>query len=284
MPDNDFTPTLVGGQIADIPQVESLLLDAPWGQVLTVAANGHNGLETKVIDLVGEAPDAYLPRTVAPRTVTDQASFLAEATRRPLIEGISTVWANRKAGSVTVVYDELDGIANPVGYTRRADRLELRFIRSEDWKLFTTAADRAFHSQDAFGDLLQSVGHLITSHSAADLLEVVDSIRATSTGSFESRINRANGSQTLSYSEEVNATAGRHGQLEVPRGVEFRVSPFEDYPEFDISADLRLRVSGGKLAIGLFPEPFDHKIRDSWLDVTSSLSQALGVPVYAANL
>lgn len=282
MTDNDTQFTALGSPITGVPQVETIRIEAPNGPVIAYAVNGENGLETRAVDLVCEVPDAFPPRTVEKRIVTDQASFLAEIDRRGLIDSMSTVWANRNNGTITVVYDELSHDAE-YHYSRRADRLQLQFIRSEDWKLFQ-AATGGLHSQEAFGDLLQSVAHLITSHTAADLLEVVDSIRATSSGSFESRINRANGSQTLSYSEEVNASAGRHGQLEVPRTIDFRVQPFEDYPEFDIVADLRLRVSGSKLAMGLFPEPYDHKIRAAWLDVTDSLSQAIGVPIYAANL
>lgn len=36
--------------------------------------------------------------------------------------------------------------------------------------------------------------------------------------------------------------------------------------------------------LGLFPQPFEHLIRNAWTDVISELSDSLGVPVYAANL
>lgn len=282
MSDNTIAPQLVGGPLAEVPQVETIRHDAPGGPVLAYAANSKDRLETAVIDVVAQAPEAFPPRTVDKRVVTDRGSFLAEIDRRALIDNVSTVWGNRNNGTITVIYDELSPNAERQ-YNRRGDQLQLQFIRSEDWRLFQAATGK-LHTQDEFGDLLQSVGHLIVSHTAADLLEIVDSIRATSAGSFESRINRANGSQTLSYSEEVNASAGRHGQLEVPRTVVFTAQPFEDYPEFEIAADLRLRVSGNKLGLGLFPEPYDHKIRAAWLDVTDSLSEVIGVPIYAANL
>ncbi|AXC38128.1 hypothetical protein SEA_AYOTOYA_50 [Gordonia phage Ayotoya] len=287
MSDNAIAGTLeAGAELAKVPQVQVVDLSgtAPGtdGPLYLVAANGERGLETRVVDVRGDAPEAFAPRGVPTRIVTDQESFASELARRPLVDGRSTVWANRNAGTVTAVYDDL----GPAGdlFTDRNDRLELRFVRDADWKLFLATADGQHHSQEEFGNLLESAGHLITSHAAADLLELVDSIRATSSGSFESRIQRSTGGQTLSFSEEVEARAGRNGQLEVPRTVTFLVSPFEDYPPVEVTCWLRLRISGGKLSLGLFPQPYDHVVRASWFDVVASISVAIAYPILSANL
>lgn len=284
MRDNAFGEFLpaAGHGYAQIPQVVSSLLKGEGdGPLIAVAANTEKGLETRVVDVRAEAPDAFAPRNVVKRRITDQASFIQELARRPLVDGISTVWANQKVGTVTAVYNDLGQAGEP--YTARDDRLELVFIRNIDWTTLLTTVDGALHSQNDFGDLIENAGHLITSHPAAELMEIVDSIRASSSGAFESRINRANGSQTLGYSEEVSASAGRNGQLEVPRTITFEASPFEDYPAIEVRAQLRLRVTGGKLGLGLFPEPYEHRVRASWLDVTGDLSEAIAAPIYAAN-
>ncbi|MBN7389249.1 hypothetical protein I3U52_24390 [Mycobacteroides abscessus subsp. abscessus] len=36
--------------------------------------------------------------------------------------------------------------------------------------------------------------------------------------------------------------------------------------------------------LGLFPKPYEHLVRDAWTQKTGELAEALGVPVYAANL
>lgn len=249
-----------------------------------VAANSADGeLRTEVIDVRTEAPDAFPPRTVAARVVTDTASFLAEIKRRPLVDNYSTVWGNRKAGEVTVVYDEL-GTTDDV-YTRRADRLTLKFIADPDWATLLKAADSDFHGQEEFGNLIESAGHLITSHPAAEIMEIVDSVRASSSGSFESRIRRDTGAQHLTFTEQVNTTAGSSSKpLEVPREITLTARPFEDYPQIDVACWLRLRISQGKLFLGLFPKPYQHLVRAAWVKVTGDLAEALDVPVYAANL
>lgn len=263
------------------------IVDDEWGAdgpLRIIAANGENGLEARVIDVRAEAPNAFPPRTVNDRIVTDTASFLAEINRRPLIESLSTVWGNRQKGEITAVYDELPGAAIS-DYTRRGDRLTLRFVPDPDWATLGRTADAAFHGQDDFGDMIEAAGHLITSHPAAELMEIVDSVRTSSKGSFESRIKRDTGTQYLTYSEEVSAKAGSSTKpLEVPREITLSARPFEDYPLVEVKCWLRLRVNQGALGLGLFPQPYQHLVRDAWTHVTTELAEKLGVPVYAANL
>lgn len=270
----------------ELPEHTVALIDEPAadGPLYLATANGEDGLETRVIDVRGEAPNAFPPRTVNDRVVTDTASFLAEIARRPLLADESTVWGNRQKGEITAVYDELSSVPTN-RYTRRGDRLILRFVPDPDWATLTGTADGKFHDQDTFGDMIEAAGHLITSHPAAELMEIVDSVRTSSKGSFESRIRRDTGTQYLTYSEEVSAKAGSSTKpLEVPREITLSARPFEDYPLVEVKCWLRLRVNQGALGLGLFPQPYQHLVRDAWAHVTSELAEKLEVPVYAANL
>ena len=270
----------------ELPEHTVALIDEPAadGPLYLATANGEDGLETRVIDVRGEAPNAFPPRTVNDRVVTDTASFLAEIARRPLLADESTVWGNRQKGEITAVYDELSSVPTN-RYTRRGDRLILRFVPDPDWATLTGTADGKFHDQDTFGDMIEAAGHLITSHPAAELMEIVDSVRTSSKGSFESRIRRDTGTQYLTYSEEVSAKAGSSTKpLEVPREITLSARPFEDYPLVEVKCWLRLRVNQGQLGLGLFPQPYQHLVRDAWSHVTTELSEKLNVPVYASNL
>lgn len=254
------------------------------GPLFLVTANTGDGLTCEVVDVRGEASDAFPPRTAESRVVTDTASLLAEVERRPLLGGQSTVWGNRKTGEVTVVYNDLQQAADD-NYTARDDRLTLRFVPDPDWATLHKAADGKFHGQDEFGDLIESAGHLITSHPAAELMEMIDSVRASSKGAFESRIRRDTGTQHLTYSEEVSVKAGSSSRaLEVPREITLTARPFEDYPEVSVTCWLRLRINGGQLHLGLFPQPYEHLVRAAWTHVTRELSDKLEVPIYAVNL
>ncbi|BAP98750.1 MULTISPECIES: DUF2303 family protein [Mycobacteroides] len=269
-----------------LPKHDADLIDEPDADtpLYLVTANGENGLQTEVVDVRGKVPAAFPPRAPERRTVTDTASFLAEVTRRPLLQGLSTVWGNRDKGQVSVIYNEL-GTDATADYTRRNDLLTLQFVADPDWATLFKAADGEYHGQEKFGDLIEQAGHLITSHPAAEVVEIVDSIQSSSNGSFKSQIKRDTGSQHLTYSEEVTASAGTATRpLEVPREITLAARPFEDYPLIEVTCWLRLRVSQGQLFLGLFPKPYEHLVRDAWTQKTGELSEALGVPVYAANL
>lgn len=258
--------------------------DADSPLFLVAANTADSELQTQVIDIRDEVPDAFPPREAPIRIVTDIQSFLAELTRRPLDESTATLWGNRKAGQITAVYNDLrpDWTAD---YTRRNDQLTLQFVRDPDWTTFLKAADGKFHGQEEFGDLIEEAGHLIVSHPAAELMEIVDSIRASSKGSFESRIRRETGSQHLTFSEEVSSRAGTSQKpLEVPREVTFKARPFEDYPEVEVTCWLRLRINQGSLLLGLFPKPYEHLVRDAWSHVVGTISDDVGKPVYAYNV
>lgn len=116
-----------------------------------------------------------------------------------------------------MIYNEL-GTDATADYTRRNDVLTLQFVADPDWATLFKAADGEYHGQEKFGDLIEQAGHLITSHPAAEVVEIVDSIQSSSNGSFKSQIKRDTGSQHLTYSEEVTASAGTATRpLEVPR-------------------------------------------------------------------
>ena len=257
------------------------------GEVVVAVANGTAGLEYNVVDVRAEAPAAFPPRTTVPRTVTDQPSFILELAERPLKVGgaiRSTVWANRNKGTVTAIYNDLPSDA-AAEYARRDDNLILQFVTHPDWKRFIHAADGEFHSQNKFADLIETIGHLITSHPAAELMEIVDSIRTSSKGSFESKPNRANGSMTFAYSEEVSASAGtRSRPLEIPTEVTLRVARFEDYPEIEITCWFRFQIRGQELQLTLVPQPYEHRIQASWIDVVDGLATAIAHPIYTVNL
>jgi len=255
------------------------------GPLFLVTGNGKHGIEANVIDVRSAAPAAFPPRSVAARTVTDVPSFVAELNRRPLPAGDGTLWANRRNGRITAVYNDLHP-STAAEYTDRDDRLVLQFVADPDWAALHRAADGNYHGQEEFGDLIESVGHLVTSHAAADLIEIIDSIRASSKGSFESRISRRDGSQVLNWTEEVNTTAkvpGR-GTLEIPREVVLAASPFEGYPTVEVRCWLRLRIHQGTLHLALVPQPYEPAVRAAWDSVVAVLAEELGRPIYAANL
>lgn len=116
----------------------------------------------------------------------------------------------------------------------------------------------------------------------ADLLEIIDSVRASSKGEFESSIERANGGQKITYNTEVTAGAGRGRQLEVPQLITLQLRPWDGHDVlYNIDAYFRLKVEQGRLGLCVKLKPTRQIIRDAWEEITSKVTGAVNKPVYA---
>lgn len=115
-------------------------------------------------------------------------------------------------------------------------------------------------------------------------MEVIDSIRATSKGTFESKISRADGGQQLEYKEDVTTTAGKSGRLEVPKTVTLALRPWEGLDTYKVEGWFRLRVQNGQLALAIKLKPTRTVLRTAWADVVSQIEEHLdGKPVLATR-
>ncbi len=249
-----------------------------------VAVTEQNGLEVHPID-ERDAATVAAPHPVRPkgtRTVTDVESFLAELDRRPLPLSSSTLWGNASRGQIHAVYNDHAGTAGDGSAGWRDDILALQLTADPDWVTWHKISG-VYMPQGQFGDTIEELRHCITSPDQADLLEIIDSIRASTKGEFESSPNRANGAQTLVYKVEVSTRAGTAGrELEVPEHIMLSLRPWEGHPKlYDVPAYFRLDITEGrlKLAVKLFPTR--EIIRQAWADLTAQITTRIDIPVYA---
>lgn len=241
------------------------------------AIGGENGLELETIDEEDLQP--FPRRASGDRTVSEVDSFLAELDRRPL-NGNGTLWGTADCGKLTAIYNDHDAESPHIGGWRD-DRLVLQLRKDADWTAWHNLSGKAFRQQE-FGDQVEELLHTVVDPDQADLLEIIDSIRASSTGEFESSIERANGAQKAVYKTEVQARAGRTGQLEVPQQITLRLRPWEGHDVvYDIDAHFRLRIDNSHLLLTIKLKPTRQIIRQAWEDVTSKVTAAVNKPVYA---
>ncbi|KLI04539.1 MULTISPECIES: DUF2303 family protein [Mycolicibacterium] len=243
-----------------------------------VGINEDRELQHVVID---EGDLQAIPRRAkGTRTVADVESFIAELARRPLTN-IGTMWGNAHRGELSAIYNDHDTIESKLGGWRD-DVLRLVLQQDPDWVAWHKISGK-YYPQVEFGDVVEELRHTIQSPDQADLLEIIDSIRASTKGEFESSITRANGAQTLAYKKEVTSRAGAVGrELEVPEHIILSLRPWEGHPKlYEVPAYFRLIVSEGdlRLAIKLFPTR--EIVRQAWADLTAQIVEAVGKPVYA---
>lgn len=241
-----------------------------------VSVTNQHGLQIEEIDDV----DTYAEPPARPegtRTVADLESFLAELSRRGLGES-GTLWGNATRGNLTAVYN--DHTDEP-GW--RDDKLALQLTQDPDW-LAWHALSGEFYGQETFGDKIEELLHTVISPDQADLLEIIDSVRASTSGQFESRIQRADGSQKLVYSQEHSVRAGRTGELEVPQTISLELRPWENHPEvYPVEAYFRVRVADGRLHLAVKLKPTRQIVRAAWADLANRVTEHTAKPVYAVS-
>ncbi|WNM68800.1 hypothetical protein SEA_SOOS_70 [Gordonia phage Soos] len=260
-------------------QIQVVVLDGrSEGIRQVVAVSNEHGLQTEILD---EREQLREPLYVdGERYVSDAESFLQEIQRKPLPGSDSaTFWGVMDSGVITLIYD--DHTSTKPG--NRSDRLTLKLQSDEDWRAWHNLSGKAV-PQEQLGDYLEDLAHTIVQPSAAEMLEVVDSIRASTKGEFESKIERSSGSVKIGYSQDTTAKAGRKGQLEVPSEILLRLRPWEGHNTFyDVPAHFRFRVRDGELSLSIKLKPTRQILRRAWADLTDQIEKETGEYVRATT-
>lgn len=249
-----------------------------------IAVTEDHGLQ--VTDIEVDPTNFPTPlRVHGERTVTDLDSFLAELDRRQLdqIGNTGTLWGSAKRGVLTAVYNDhnAETTAAAPGAGWRDDKLTLKLTPDEDWAAWHALSGQ-FMPQNTFGDKIEELLHTITSPDQADLLEIIDSIRSSTSGEFESKVERAHGGLKLTYREDHNVTAGKGRELEVPQIITLNLRPWEGHPEtYPVEAYFRTRVNQGSLGLAVKLKPTSQILRDAWYAITQAVSGQTGKPVLA---
>lgn len=185
------------------------------------------------------------------------------------------VYASREQLRLVAVLDHPDELD-----TDWADhRIILPLKHSEAWTAWKTR-DNHLSSQADFAEFLEDNRADIFAPPSADLLEVAQSLQATTSASFKSGYKLVNGQRQLTYTEQVNATAGENGTLEIPAEFTLRLPVFRGAPVADeLVARLRYRVADGRLAIGYKLNRPAEVVDAAFNGVIDAVTELIGRPV-----
>ena len=264
---------LSAGTSAAAPQQLAVLdTDTPHVQY-AVGTTAEHGLQVQIVDTRDQFAAGPVRVADGGRRVSDAASFITELRRRPLPPNTGTLWANIDANRVAAIYDDHNGPTLAANW--REDRLLLQLASDPDWQAWHALSGK-WMRQAEFGDAIEELLHTITRPDQAELLEVIASIRASTKGNFESTHSRENGSVKLTYSQDVKASAGRRGELEVPEMIELSLTPWEGHSErFKVQAYFRFTVDGGDLRLCVKLKPTRQIKRRAWDNLLAFLSSEL---------
>jgi uncharacterized protein YfdQ (DUF2303 family) len=235
-----------------------------------------------LLDLDSAAFDSRRPtprRKTGGVTVVDPASFAAYYSKHS--DDGSEVYVDVDKRRITAILDAHTGD----GPRWQAHTLTLALQPTKAWTDWA-GHDRKPMAQEAFADFIEDHLADIVNPSAADMLEVAQSLQTKSKVSFSSSSILASGARRLIFEEETAATAGSKGQLEVPSHFKIAVKPLElpvaegeDPIAYKVEARFRYRIDRGALHITYLLDDPAAVMRDAVLAVVERVEQELGVTV-----
>jgi len=202
-------------------------------------------------------------------TVTEVDSFNAYVAKHatPAAE----VWANVDAATVKAVINA--PTADQPAWGDHQATLQLRL--TDDWSHWT-ARDRTWLSQTDFAEHVEDHLPNFVDPAGAIMLEIAQSFRANTKVTFESSKRLANGETQLVFKEDVDAKAGRKGDMTIPESFTLGLLPFESGSPYKITARLRYRISNGDLHLSYVLNRPRDVLRDAFagvLDVIEAVTK-----------
>ena len=240
----------------------------------TVVSPADGGI--KIIDLQAECDKIRdTPRRkTGTYKVHDPASLVAYLEKHG--DPDSEVWADTVNAKITAVLNAHTGDRDDQQTAGRFEdhRVEYAVLLTEAWKAWKKY-DGQLVDQATFAELIEERAIDIVSPTAADMLELAQSFRATTGVEFKSSKRLGNGERQFEYREQVEAGAGKDGQMEIPETFELGLQPFEGADRFKVTARFRYRINNGALAVGFKLERPEDVLREAFLTVVAKVQDGI---------
>ncbi len=193
------------------------------------------------------------------------------------------VWADAVAAKITGVLDAHEQTDGSIpGARHEQHRVEYAVLFTEAWKAWAKYDDQLI-DQESLAELFESRSIDIVTPSAADMLELAQSFHATTSSSFESSKRLSDGQSQFEHRQNIDATAGKKGQLTIPASFEIGLKPFEGADAFKVTARFRYRITNGVLRIGYKLDRPEDVLRQAFLSVVENVEEGIAAKEITLN-
>lgn len=185
------------------------------------------------------------------------------------------VWADAVAAKITGVIDAHEKTDGTIpGARHEQHRVEYAVLLTDAWKAWREH-DGKLLGQTDLAEHFEARSIDIVKPSAADMLELAQSFHATTSASFESSKRLSDGQSQFEHRENIDATAGKKGQLTIPASFELGLKPFEGADAFKVTARFRYRITNGVLRIGYKLDRPEDVLRQAFLSVVENVEEGI---------
>lgn len=210
------------------------------------------------------------------QTVHDAAAFIAYVAKHGQPE--TEVWADNHRQRLTAVINAHGD--TDAGWADH--RVTLGLDKTPAWTVWS-AYDGKMLDQLSFAEHVENRLIDFIEPTGADMLELAQSFIANRTVKFESSKRLQSSETQLEYREEIDAKAGRKGQIAIPDRFTLALQPFEGSSPYKITARLRYRIVEGQLRLGYNLDRPEDVIREAFGDIVTAVTAAVTAPVWAGS-
>lgn len=208
-------------------------------------------------------------RSVSHVTVRDEGSLIA------LCRDLGTrprVYADPVNQAIVAILND-DEDPGTAGW--RDNRVTIQLVQTEEWKAWI-AKNGELMPQREFAEFIEDHFRAIVNPDAATMLEIAQSLEATSHLRVKSSQRLRDGQRKLVYEEDTQARAGAEGDLEVPETLEIALVPWRGRGDTRIpmTARLRFRTTGGNVTMGYKLVDLEGIVEEAFREITDAITAA----------
>jgi len=183
------------------------------------------------------------------------------------------IYADPDARKITAVFND-----QRVGEGWRDHRAEYKAEYTPEFAKWVQQNKQQF-SQTEFAEFIEDNMVDITAPAATALLEMATTIQAKTDINFSSAKRLQNGEVQLQYTENITATAGAGGALQIPKEFTLGLRIFKNGDGYKIHARLKYRLHGGNIRFWYELDRVERAIEDAFAGYVTTLREKSGYQV-----
>lgn len=237
----------------------------------------ENGDGTKSLLEVPPVPQHAL-RAENGRTVTNDDAFIAYVNRHG--DAQTEIWADQKMNRVVGVIDSHNSVDTDAGvrFGHEGHKVTLSLEHTPAWAAWVEG--QGIGPQLKLAEHIEEYAETVLSPSAAELLEIAQTLQGARSATFVSGERLSNGESQFAYQEEVTGRAGKTGQLTIPEEFEIGVAPYMGGAAYKVVAKLRWRLENGRVQIGYKLIGIDRVLEEAFKEVVEHITEGVEFPVF----
>lgn len=271
----------------DVLSSEAMKTAYDLGAALAPAIDTPNGGKAIVVPgnyKLEQIAPLELPLTRIRQSVTlfDTPSFVAYVNRfktdNTRIFAEPGFIADGGKAIITAVFDYHGGPATP---DRLGHKAIYRPRYSDEWTVWSPVQKLA---QVAFAEFVEENRADITEPSAAQMLDLIRTFKATRKIDYDSVVYNANGDVTLGYSEKSEASGAKGTTTVMPEKVKIGIPVYFRGPKYAIEIFIRYRVNPGAVVFELKPDRVDIIENAAFTELCTDIGKEVGIDPYLGRV